>query len=193
MKCPLPESNEDNNVENSVFNYWQNMKETGALNLDTNVYKKNNGFFIKFTSYASNCKCNISSCANENDTFIETIKPKSFMYTISNNIRHLNKQYNETVNVESPVFYYVDLNKVNERNGILQIKVESNDPTCGTVSIHSLDCQTNECFKNSIVHWQTMINLGILTITADKYPDGFFIKFATHQGANYVLRLCLSQ
>ena len=57
MKCPLPESNEDNNVENSVFNYWQNMYRTGALNLNTNVYKKNNGFFIKFTSYASNCKC----------------------------------------------------------------------------------------------------------------------------------------
>ena len=39
MKCPLPESNEDNNVENSVFNYWQNMYKTGALNLNTDVYK----------------------------------------------------------------------------------------------------------------------------------------------------------
>ena len=74
---------------------------------------------------------------------------------------------------------------------ILQIKVESNDTEeCGTISIHSLDCQTNECFKTRIVYWQTMLELGVLTITANDYytkgqKSGFFIKFTTHSGNNF--------
>ena len=117
-RCPITDQTKEDFNETSVFNYRQDMYGTGALNLDTyGKWNTENGFFIKFTSYAS-------------DSF------KSFHYNITNNSRILNKEYNVSIYTESPVFYYVKLVDV---TGFLQILVESNDTEdCGTVSIHSI-------------------------------------------------------
>ena len=64
----------------------------------------------------------------------------------------------------------------------------SDDKQCGTISIHPLVCQTNNCFKNTTIQWQTMSKLGVLTINAEDYSrdDGFFIKFTVHKGSNSI-------
>lgn len=174
LVCPIPDWIDFDNAENGLLNKFQYMHKNGVLNLNGE-----SGFFIKFSEYASNCKCNPSSCETVNTTNVRSINHKTFTYTILNSNRSINQFYTETVSVEAPVVYHVELDNV---KGILQVLVTSDDNQCGTVSIHPIDCQTHECFKDIPVHWQTMFKIGVLTINADDYTkeDGFFIKFTSH-------------
>ena len=177
LVCPIPYWIDFDNSENGLLNKFQYIRKNGVLNLNLN---EESGFFIKFSEYASNCLCDPSSCDEiVNSTNVRSINHKTFTYTVHTSNRSINQFYNETVYVEVPVVYHVELDNM---NGILQVLVTSDDNQCGTVSIHPINCQTNECFKDISVHWQTMFQIGVLTINADDYIEegGFFIKLTAH-------------
>ena len=175
MECPIPESKVEN-VHNGGLSNWQYMNETGALTINLNTYKK--GFFIKFRTYASNCKCDSSSCDITNATKAINIT-KTFIYNVTSALRGLNQSDNVIVLVGKPVTYYVDLKNV---TGYLQVLVKSNDKKCGTVTICPIDSSTLFNENNvgrTTMHWQNMNKTGVLTIDSTNYKEdgGFFIKF----------------
>ena len=73
----------------------------------------------------------------------------------------------------------------------MEVSVKSDDTLCGTVSIHPLKCPLSECSEvktenTTIVQWQNMLKIAVLTINADEYitnrnEKGFFIKFTAYE------------
>ena len=107
MKCPIPDGYDDN-VENDILSSWIHMYTTGVLTLNTDAYKADSGFFIKFTTYSSNCLCD-RSCGNQNSITLPN-ESKLFTYNVTDSIRDINEYYTEIISSESPVFHHVKLN-----------------------------------------------------------------------------------
>ena len=85
LKCPLSECSEVK-TENTTIVQWQNMFKFAVLTINADEYIANmneKGFFIKFTAYETDCKCNPPpdySCGRRNNG---SSSIKTFHYKIT--------------------------------------------------------------------------------------------------------------
>ena len=97
---------------------------------------------------------------------------------VANYFSNINDSFSITVSNGSPKFYYIDLTNV---TGALNIKIDSKDDYCGTVSTHPLVCPITYFHgvnKKIIINETTNIYINETEYRTNK-EKGFFLMFTS--------------
>ena len=100
-----------------------------------------------------------------------------FFIRVNNGLIHQVKD----LSIASTTFKRVDLTSI---NGLVQIKVTSEQDSCGLVSVQPMMCPVAGTAADiyGSGSWQSMLKLAAFTVHADDYPEGFFLSFLTLEG-----------
>ncbi|KAF5284132.1 hypothetical protein FQR65_LT00132 [Abscondita terminalis] len=118
---------------------------------------------------------------------ISTTSKSNVSYTLAVNLTNifveLNIEYNIVVSPSKPLYYFYSFlkNASDEGNNseTVLLKVNSEDDVCMLVSIQNASCPIYDQLNNIKFegYWETVDKQGGITISKDKFPNGFFVVF----------------
>ena len=119
-----------------------------------------------------------TSSPNEVTFKLQMIEVNDFFIRVDNDKNHTVKD----LSVSSTDFVHVDLSSI---NGLVQIKVTSEEDICALVSVQPMKCPVASSAEDVFGSgsWQTMLKLGAFAVNTRDYPnDGFYLSFLTLPG-----------